>query len=54
MDIEFDFNAPVRVRVHVSVTSYLCLTIYADGWGTKFGMIKCKTTDIPKFQNYVY
>ena len=24
------------------------------GWGTKFGMIKCRTTDIPQFQNYEY
>ena len=24
------------------------------GWGTKFGMIKCRTSDIPKFQNYEY
>ena len=22
------------------------------GWGTKFEMIKCRTTDIPKFQNF--
>ena len=24
------------------------------GWGTKFGMIKCRTIDIPEFQNYEY
>ena len=24
------------------------------GWSTKFGMIKCRTTDIPEFQNYEY
>ena len=24
------------------------------GWGTKSGMIKCRTTDIPEFQNYEY
>ena len=26
----------------------------ADGWGTKFGMIKCRTTYILEFQNYEY
>ena len=24
------------------------------GWGTKFGMMKSRTTDIPEFQNYEY
>ena len=24
------------------------------GWDTKFGMIKCRTTDILEFQNYKY
>ena len=23
-----------------------------NGWGTKFGIIKCRTTDISEFQNY--
>ena len=23
-------------------------------WGTKLGMIKCRTTDIPEYQNYEY
>ena len=22
------------------------------GWGTNFAMVKCRTTDIPEFQNY--
>ena len=26
------------------------LRFYKFGWGTKFGMIKFRTTDIPKFQ----
>ena len=26
----------------------------SSGWGTKFGMIKCRMTDIPEFQNYEY
>ena len=30
------------------------LTSVKRGWGTKFGMIKCRTTDIPEFQNYEY
>ena len=25
------------------------LKIMLTGWGTKFGMLKCRTTDIPKF-----
>ena len=29
-----------------------CLDLY--GWGTKFGMIKCRPTDIPEFKNYEY
>ena len=24
------------------------------GWGTKLGMLKCKTTDITEFHNYEY
>ena len=24
------------------------------GWGTKFGMIKSRTTDIPEYKNYEY
>ena len=27
---------------------------YIYGWGNKFGMIKCRTTDVPEFQNYEY
>ena len=30
------------------------ITKYQVGWGSKFGMIKCRTTDIPEFQNYEY
>ena len=30
------------------------LLISHVGWGKKFGMIECRTTDIPKFQNYEY
>ena len=24
---------------------------FLPGWGTKFGIIKCRATDIPEFQN---
>ena len=24
------------------------------GWDIKFRMVRCRTTDIPKFQNYEY
>ena len=32
----------------------LIFYIVPNGWNTKFGMIKCKTTDTPEFQNYEY
>ena len=30
MAFTLDFNMPVRVTVHVNVTSYICLTVYVD------------------------
>ena len=34
------------------INSKIKMSNNSSGWSTKFGMIKCRNTDIPEFQNY--
>ena len=43
----------IKGKLHTCNSLFL-VTVIAIGWGTKFGMIKCRATDIPKIQNYEY
>ena len=43
-----------RPNVERPIFRNLKITNVKNGWGTKFGTIKCRTTDMPEFQNYEY
>ena len=51
-DAVTEIDADTRMVLELSYFPYSCADgeLDADRWGTKYGMIKCRTTGISEFQ----